>query len=220
MYADKYARRTKLDPGSLTLALLLNGTIVAGLIAFAAPTMFTRIADPGIDVINIPLQPPPPPNPPTPDTKNPAPTPKEIAAIPKSIVPTPPIDEHPYVAPTTPAGPIGGTIDGGGGVTPFKPTPVVIGAEIDKRFVNSFQPEYPPGERRDGREGRVTVRVLIGTDGRVKQVERVSAASDAFFASTQRRALEKWRFKPATRDGEPFEVWRTMSVSFVIKDED
>jgi protein TonB len=217
MYADKYSRRMKLDPGSLTLALLLNGTIVAGLIAFAAPTMFTRIVDPGIDVINIPLTPPPPPNPPTPEVKNKAPTPKEISVIPDTVVPTPPVD-HPYVAPPTPPGPVGGTIDGGF-VAP-KPAPVVIGAQVDPRFANSFQPEYPPGERRAQHEGRVTVRVLIGTDGRVKQVERVSAASDEFFAATQRRALEKWRFKPATRDGEPFEAWRTMSVSFVMKDED
>ena len=219
MYADKYSRRMKLDPGSLTLALLLNGTIVAGLIAFAAPNMIHRIIDPPIDTYNVPPNPPPPPpEPPKPQLDHQAKTPLKIeTVIPDTIVKTPTTIEHPFTPPTTPPGPVGGTIDSGF-VTP-KP-PVVLGAEIDKRFAGVFQPEYPPGERRDGHEGRVTVRVLIGTDGRVKQVERVSAASDAFFAATQRRALEKWRFKPATRDGEPFEAWRTMSVSFVMKNED
>jgi protein TonB len=76
------------------------------------------------------------------------------------------------------------------------------------------------GERRAEREGRVTVRVLIGEDGRVKQVELVSAASEAFFAATREQALAKWRFTPATKDGIPQEAWRTMSVSFVLNDAD
>ena len=163
--------------------------------------------------------PPPPNDPPTPKVDHQAKTPQKIeTVIPDTIVQTPTTNEHPFTPPPTPPGPVGGTIDGGF-VTPKAP-PVIVGAQPDPRFANSFQPEYPPGERRAEHEGRVTVRVLIGTDGRVKQVEKVSAASDEFFAATQRRALEKWRFKPATRDGEPFEAWRTMSVSFVLKDDD
>ncbi len=59
--------------------------------------------------------------------------------------------------------------------------------------------------------------MLIGTDGRVKRAERVSAASDAFWAATERRALDKWRFRPATRDGVPVEAWRTMTVRFELE---
>ena len=218
MYADRYARRTKFDPSSMGLALVLNGTIVAGLIAFAAPTMVHRIIDPPINVITVaPPHEPPPPEPATPELKSQAPTPQEKVAVPETIVPTPPSDSHPYTAPTTPPGPVGGTIDGGF-VAPVKSPPVVIGAELDSRFAGSFQPDYPVGERRADHQGRVVVRVLIGVDGRVKQVEKVSAASDAFFEATERRALQKWRFKPATRDGVPFETWRTMGVSFVLND--
>ena len=63
------------------------------------------------------------------------------------------------------------------------------------------------------------IRVLIGTDGRVKQVERVSAASDAFFAAAEHQALTKWRFKPATSDGTPIEQWKTMSLRFELQEE-
>ncbi|RYE01614.1 MAG: TonB family protein, partial [Sphingomonadales bacterium] len=63
----------------------------------------------------------------------------------------------------------------------------------------------------------VSVRVLIGTDGRVKAVEQVSATSTAFFEATKRQALGKWRFKPATRGGVPQESWKTMSVRFELK---
>jgi len=218
MYADRYSQRTKFDPASMGLALALNGTIVIGLIAFAAPTMVHRIIDPPITVITVaPPSPPPPPEPATPEVKSQTPTPLERVVVPETIVPTPTVD-HPYVAPPTPPGPIGGTIDGGF-VAPVKPPPVMVGAKRDLRFADSFQPEYPAGERRAEHQGRVVVRVLIGVDGRVKQVQKVSAASDAFFEATERRALQKWRFKPATRDGVPIETWDTLAVSFVLNDE-
>jgi protein TonB len=73
-------------------------------------------------------------------------------------------------------------------------------------------------ERRAGREGHV-VRVLIGVDGRVKQVERVSATSGAFFAATRAQAFAKWRFTPATRGDAPVEQWKQMRVSLVPENE-
>ena len=59
-----------------------------------------------------------------------------------------------------------------------------------------FQPVYPAAERRAGREGRVTVRVLVGVDGRVKQVERVGATSDAFWQATEARAMSEMAVQP------------------------
>jgi protein TonB len=60
----------------------------------------------------------------------------------------------------------------------------------------------------------VTIRVLIGTDGRVKAVEKVRTASDAFFRATESQALRHWRFKPATLDGKPVESSKVMTVHF------
>jgi protein TonB len=67
-------------------------------------------------------------------------------------------------------------------------------------------------------EGFATVRVLIGTDGRVKQVEAVKASDPAFLDATRKQALAKWRFLPATRDGEAVESWREMTVRFQLPD--
>jgi periplasmic protein TonB len=78
-------------------------------------------------------------------------------------------------------------------------------------------PPYPAAEERAEREGGVTVRLLVGADGRVKKVERVSAASEAFWRATERHALRAWRFKPATVDGKPVESWKTVSVRFVLQ---
>jgi len=65
----------------------------------------------------------------------------------------------------------------------------------------------------------VTIRVLVGVDGRVKQVERVSATSEAFWQATQQQALRAWRFRPATRGSVPEEAWRTMTLTFRMEDQ-
>lgn len=95
-------------------------------------------------------------------------------------------------------------------VTP--PAPVRTAATLDAR--SEAQPPYPASEQRLGREGSVTVRLLVGADGRVEAVERVAATSDAFWVATQRQALRAWRFRPATVDGRPVESRFTMTVRF------
>ncbi|WP_163484575.1 energy transducer TonB, partial [Escherichia coli] len=92
-------------------------------------------------------------------------------------------------------------------------------AKRDPRYADAFQPNYPASELRAQRDGRVSVRVLVGADGRVKSVEQVSATSPAFFEATRQQALSKWRFKPATRGGVAEESWMTLSVTFQIKDQ-
>jgi protein TonB len=99
---------------------------------------------------------------------------------------------------------------------PSKPAPFVV-AQVDPRYAGSFQPDYPASEQRREIEGIVRVRVLIGTDGRVKAIELVSTDSQGFFEATKRRALTKWRFKPATRGGVAEESWKEMTVRFQIR---
>ncbi|MEG3124978.1 energy transducer TonB [Sphingomonas sp. GB1N7] len=222
MYADRYGK-TGIKPGALSVAIGLNGAVLAALI-FSAPELIKRPDPTPFKIINIPIPVPPPPKP----------VEKQITPkIERQIVDPPPL-ERPVttdpIAPTrteyTPTGPTGlegGVTGGTGSVTPpYVPPhqPVTIGAKVDPRYARFLQPDYPPGERRMGREGQVMVRVLVGIDGRVKQVEQFSAASAAFFDVTKRQALEKWRFKPATRDGVPQEDWRTMTVTFVLNESD
>ena len=216
MYADRNAKPS-LKPGSLGVALAINGAVIAALI-YSSPEVIKTIDHP-FEATNIPLPPPPKPLP-TPKIEarvahqNPAP--QKPTVIDQPIVkadPTGPVFEsHPGFDP----GP--GGIGTGVTVDPPKPAPVIVGPRLDGKFAANFQPTYPAEERRAGNSGRVVVRVLISADGRVKQVERVAAPSDAFFEATMRRAIDKWRFKPATRDGVPVEAWFTVGVSFVLSD--
>ncbi|MBO9695628.1 MAG: TonB family protein [Sphingopyxis sp.] len=135
--------------------------------------------------------------------------------------PLPPIAQDPPEAPSLPPYvPPAGTGTGPSvtvdpPVIPVKPKLVL--AELDSRFAGAFQPDYPPREQHGGIEGAAKVRVLIGTDGRVKAVELVSTDSPGFFEATKRRALAKWRFRPATRGGVPEESWKVMTVRFEIR---
>src|SRR3546814_14068422 len=63
---------------------------------------------------------------------------------------------------------------------PHPPAPPVR-IEPEMRAGIALQPPYPASERRMNREGTVTIRLLIGADGRVKSAEKVRATSEAFY---------------------------------------
>ena len=100
-------------------------------------------------------------------------------------------------------------------VVPAKAPPIITDASFIRGV--EIQPDYPPALARQEIEGVVTVRVLIGTDGRVKDVQQVSASEPEFFEATRRQALRHWRFNPALRDGVPFESWRELTVRFKLQ---
>ena len=217
MYADRYEGRTRLDPGGMAFALGASALVVFGL-TLSAPNFIPDL-EKHLVVRNIELPKDPPPR------EKPKPQIKDLKPV-----TTPPI-EHVDVTPPPfriesagivaphfdPVLPLTETVGTGGDVGTLPPhNPVVLGPQLDPRYMDYFQPNYPSDERLAGHEGRVVVRVLIGTDGRVKDVQQVSAASTAFFEATRKQALAKWRFKPGTRDGEAVEAWHTMAVRFVL----
>lgn len=100
---------------------------------------------------------------------------------------------------------------------PPLPIPDPVRVEAKLRPGIELLPPYPPGEERAQTEGSVTVRLLIGPDGRVRSAEKVRAASDAFWRATERHALRAWRFAPATVDGKPVESSKVMTVKFELR---
>lgn len=219
MYANRYDRSPASRPLSAGAALLINGALVAGLM-FAAPEIIKAPDDGPLITENVPI----PPAPPTPDNRQ---------DLKKAATPTtPPIHRADPVVPTVPSGPILETTrdpmipsndppvgpSGAGSVVVDPPVaaPVMVDAAVDPRFAGNFQPDYPGPELRQEKEGLVKVRVLIGVDGRIKAVEQLGSPTAGFFEATRRHALNKWRFKPATRDGIPVESWKVMTVRFQI----
>ena len=220
MYADRYSQRRGLDPAGVTLSLGACGLIVFGL-TLATPNIARHI-ETVLTGRNIPLPDDPPPI----EKPKPQPELKNTKAVPNPH--RDPIDmTTPIVTPASGAEtgalvdlPPTNTLTAGTGteigtVIP-QHIPVLRGPTLDSRYRDYFQPAYPSDMRLGEREGRVVVRVLIGTDGRVKDVQQVSAASSSFFEATRKQALAKWRFKPGTKDGVAIEAWHTMAVRFVL----
>src|SRR3546814_4418540 len=184
-----------------------------GALVFSAPIV-EKIAANGPFIL-YPVKEPPPPEPiPTPEPRANA-DPMPDITVPRHVeVEVTRPDPGPLVIDIGPStGTLTGTgIDSVALAPPPPPLPPLTAAQAGPRYAAALQPAYPSAERRANREGNVVIKVLIGTDGRVKRVERVSATSDAFFEATRRQALGHWRVKPASRGGGPQESWITKTV--------
>ena len=219
MYADRHVQPARFNPTSLTAAVAINAAVIAALMV-ANPAIVSTLPKPNLRIFTVDPVEPPPPEPQPEPLKRAAPRPTETVPLPTPQVPTrsdATWPEQPPLPPLPPATPLDGL--GSGPVAdalPPRPLPFVEPG-IDPRHAGDLQPAYPASERRAGREGRVTIRVLVGVDGRVKQAERIGATSEAFWQATLDRALAKWRFTPATRGGVPVEAWRKLSLTFVLE---
>jgi protein TonB len=109
-------------------------------------------------------------------------------------------------APREPGRPDG--VDGGTGDV-AKPAPKRVPARVKVRPRGEWPADAPP------RAGAVLVRLslLVGTDGRVKEVKVVRKAGPAFDREARAVGM-KAVFDPATVDGEPVESWVPWDVEF------
>jgi periplasmic protein TonB len=203
------------------------GMVVAGHAAALAAVILIKgpVFDPAdyspIELINLRPPPEPDPVPPPPKQQDPRPQPQAPTVIDR-IPPVvdlrpvgPVVDSRPY--PPLPPLPPGNEIIPE--PTPPQPVrePVRVAAIFDPRYADALQPPYPASEQRAEREGQVRVRVTIGTDGRVKAIQRLSATSEAFWASAERHARARWRFRPATADGRPVESTKDLTLYFRLE---
>ncbi|NNC72117.1 MAG: energy transducer TonB [Sphingomonadaceae bacterium] len=210
-----YLRQKRFSPSSIAIVIALHGAGLAALM-MAKPELIERIINdpptvrlirpetvepPPLDLVaerpDMPIVPIVPVVPLTPIDIDRVPTPLP----PDNTAPLPPAPPAPTPAPTVPTPPA---------------DPIVIAARFHPAYLGDRQPDYPSYLIRRGLEGSATVRVRIGTDGRVKAVERVRADHDGFFEATREQALREWRFMPATRDGRPIESWQQRTVQFRI----
>jgi TonB family protein len=83
------------------------------------------------------------------------------------------------------------------------------------RLVRRVQPEYPPAARRAGVQGRVLIRAIVRKDG---SVDRAEILQDRAFGlgDAARQAVQRWQFEPATYNGQPIDVYYTVSFDFQL----
>jgi periplasmic protein TonB len=211
------------SPTSLALVLLLHGAAIGALLLAKGPEIIAQKFG-KTEVELIPLDEPPPETEPEPKQRQQQQ--ETFVERPQILVPIPrpPIDFQADPLPERTIQPLPpGPVD----ILPPQPqprvepapppAPVRVEAEVDPRHAGALQPPYPASEERMGNEGSVAIRVTIGTDGRVKEAEKVRATSEAFWRATERHARANWRFRPATLDGRPVESKKVMTVHFQIR---
>jgi protein TonB len=91
-------------------------------------------------------------------------------------------------------------------------------ALIRARYRDTPRPEYPESARREGREGRVLLRVLVDDQGRTRTVEINSSSGSHALDRAAAEAIRRWRFHPARYGDRPVESWLRIPVEFRLSD--
>lgn len=177
--------------------------------------------------LETPPAPPPPKAPPVPTPPRPAvvkkatprPTPVPLAvteATPPPNAPLVPAAESPPPAPAAPA------------AAPARPaaTATAPAAKAVERvelpssnaaYLQNPAPNYPSISKRMGEQGKVVLRVFIGTDGTAQKVEiNQSSGYDRLDRQAQ-DAVMRWRFVPGKRNGTPEAMWNLVPINFVLE---
>lgn len=106
-----------------------------------------------------------------------------------------------------------GDYDGPGGRRYVESTPKV---DTLPRALNEPRPNYTEEARAHKVEGVVRARILIGSDGLVKQVRIVRGLPDGLNEEAIRAAMQM-RFRPAMKSGAAVAFWLTLDVEFNIR---
>lgn len=131
----------------------------------------------------------------------------------------PPSDDLviPDLPPPATADPLPPSFGTGPQVVASPPEHIVSGAAVDPRHPLT-QPAYPMSAIRNNEEGALSLSILIGIDGRVREAKVVQSSGSAKLDQAAiNEAKTKWHLKPATRDGVPFEEWLTLRVVFRLE---
>ena len=140
---------------------------------------------------------PPPPAPPPPPTAPVVTTPSPAAI---QLPPAPPV-----AAPALPPAP------------PAPAAPAVRTSAVIQAGATCAKPDYPSASRRLEEEGTVTLKFLIGVDGRVIQAEVEKTSGFQRLDEAARNALSKCQFKPGTVDGKPEQSWASIKYTWRLE---
>jgi TonB family protein len=86
------------------------------------------------------------------------------------------------------------------------------------RYSDTPKPAYPESARRENRQGRVLLRVLIDDQGKTKSVEVNRSSGHDALDGAAAEAIERWRFYPARAGETAVESWVSIPIDFRLTD--
>jgi len=96
-----------------------------------------------------------------------------------------------------------------------RPRTLQVSAGVQQaRLIHRVEPVYPFLPKSIHREGRVELRAIIATDGRIKSLQVVSG--DPMFIQSALSAVQDWRYQPTLLNNEPVEVETYIIVTYTL----
>ena len=195
--SSSYAARQRSPRKHLTgigLVVLLHAVLLWA-ISSGLARQVVRITENTVEAVLMSEAPPPAPlpTPKTPPPKTPAPPPPAPTSTAPAITQT---TAPPAAAPTAPAIRTGAVIQPG---------------------AHCAKPDYPSASRRLEEEGTVTLKFLIGTDGKVLQADIEKSSGFTRLDEAARNALSKCQFRPGTVDGKPEQSWANIKYTWRLE---
>jgi|GEM_PF-139147 len=208
-----YQQRTKTKRlPSLMVVLVLHGILLWLIQSGLARQAITLTQESVEALLLTDAAPPPPPvaAPKTPSPKTPLPPviqPPIAAATPVITAPTAPAINVTPTQSTAPTAPI----------TPSAPSPSIRTGAAIQPGASCAKPDYPSASRRLEEEGTVSLKFLIGADGRVLQAEIEKTSGFPRLDEAARNALSKCQFRAGTIDGKAEQSWASIKYTWRLE---
>ena len=207
----------RFSPTSIALIVAGHAALLA-LVVSAKMDIVPKI--PFGPTILIPIENPVPPEPTPPLDPKPTTQPRSHPAQPTTLRPIvdglPPIGTAPGGETIIPTGPFtSGEVILDPPPLPHRVLHRVASLATPERLL---RPPYPLSKQRLGEEASLSLRLTIGTDGRVTAVEAAGPADPVFLAAARRHILANWRYRPATDDRSAVATVLTVQLSFKLDD--
>jgi TonB family protein len=89
----------------------------------------------------------------------------------------------------------------------------VGGSVKPPRAIYAPAAEYPTKARKENQQGTVAIKMVVSADGLPRDI-KVARSLSPELDEAATNAVKKWKFAPATKDGEPVAVQINVEVSF------
>lgn len=100
---------------------------------------------------------------------------------------------------------------------PVAPPVVITPPNFNADYLRNPPPAYPYTARRQGLQGKVVMRVLVGTDGVPDQVQVRTSSGVAVLDEAALDAVRNWRFVPARQGAQPVAAWVLVPINFTLE---
>lgn len=214
-------RPARANPVALiaSAAMILGmGACLATLNMVAAHRERARLT--AVELRELDVTPPPPPEPTKLETPQAAVT-RTVAPKPMIELPGPGPQQVLVDAPPPPEPPaapsVGIKVNAPPAPVPAPPAATSVeGGDLASKVLSATPPTYPIDARRAREQGVVKLLLLVGSDGRVKDIQVASSSGSPRLDGAALRAVRHWRWQPMMSNGTPMSVRGYVTIPFVL----